>query len=83
MSDLYEAETLAIARQLWTASHESRNFFSQLREHIRIEDERLRVQLFRLIDCLLSLRRKTEVARHLQEYLRDPAVELPEGLTNS
>ncbi|MFN3679080.1 L-glutamate gamma-semialdehyde dehydrogenase [Thermosynechococcus sp.] len=89
MSDLYEAQTIAIARQLWAASQESRNFFSQLREQMRIEDKLLgwamehpglRVQLFRLIDCLPSLRSKTEVARHLQEYLSDPSVELPEAL---
>ncbi|WJI24788.1 L-glutamate gamma-semialdehyde dehydrogenase [Thermosynechococcus sp. QKsg1] len=89
MTGLYEAQTIAIARQLWAASQESRNFFSQLREQMRIEDKLLswamehpglRVQLFRLIDCLPSLRSKAEVARHLQEYLSDPSVELPEGL---
>lgn len=89
MTSLYEAQTIAIARQLWAASQESRNFFSQLREQMRIEDKLLgwamehpglRVQLFRLIDCLPSLRSKTEVARHLQEYLSDPSVELPAGL---
>lgn len=80
---------IAIARQLWAASQTSRNFLSQLREQIRIENKLLgwameqpclRVQLFRLIDCLPSLRSKSEVARHLQEYLSDPAVELPERL---
>jgi RHH-type proline utilization regulon transcriptional repressor/proline dehydrogenase/delta 1-pyrroline-5-carboxylate dehydrogenase len=40
----------------------------------------LRVQLFRLIDCLPSLRSKPEIARHLQEYLGDPSVELPTAL---
>lgn len=86
---IYEASTSAIARQLLSASHESRNFFSQLRDQMRIEDKLLgwamehpglRVQLFRLIDCLPSLKSKAEVARHLQEYLSDPSVELPEGL---
>jgi RHH-type proline utilization regulon transcriptional repressor/proline dehydrogenase/delta 1-pyrroline-5-carboxylate dehydrogenase len=37
----------------------------------------LRVQLFRFIDCLPALRSNQEIARHLQEYLADPAVELP------
>jgi L-proline dehydrogenase (EC 1.5.99.8)/delta-1-pyrroline-5-carboxylate dehydrogenase (EC 1.5.1.12) len=40
----------------------------------------LRVQLFRLIDCLSSLQSKAEIARHLQEYLGDETVELPAAL---
>lgn len=40
----------------------------------------LRVQLFRFIDCLPSLRSKPEIARHLQEYLGDESVELPAAL---
>ncbi len=40
----------------------------------------LRVQLFRFIDCLPSLRSKPEIARHLQEYLGDETVELPTAL---
>jgi RHH-type transcriptional regulator, proline utilization regulon repressor / proline dehydrogenase / delta 1-pyrroline-5-carboxylate dehydrogenase len=38
------------------------------------------VQLFRLIDCLPSLTTKAEIARHLQEYLSDASVELPQAL---
>jgi RHH-type proline utilization regulon transcriptional repressor/proline dehydrogenase/delta 1-pyrroline-5-carboxylate dehydrogenase len=40
----------------------------------------LRVQLFRLIDTLPSLRSKAEIARHLQEYLGQASVELPSAL---
>ncbi|MGC1247525.1 MAG: L-glutamate gamma-semialdehyde dehydrogenase, partial [Spirulinaceae cyanobacterium] len=40
----------------------------------------LRVQLFRFIDCLPALRSKSEIARHLQEYLGDESVELPSAL---
>jgi RHH-type proline utilization regulon transcriptional repressor/proline dehydrogenase/delta 1-pyrroline-5-carboxylate dehydrogenase len=40
----------------------------------------LRVQLFRLIDCLPAMPSKTETARHLQEYLGDASVELPAAL---
>lgn len=45
-----------------------------------MEHPGLRVQLFRMIDCLPSLHSKPEIARHLQEYMTDPSVELPEGL---
>lgn len=40
----------------------------------------LRVQLFRFIDCLPALRSKPEIARHLQEYMSDESVELPQAL---
>lgn len=45
-----------------------------------MEHPGLRVQLFRMIDCLPSLHSKPEIARHLQEYMGDPSVELPDGL---
>ncbi|MBE9177641.1 L-glutamate gamma-semialdehyde dehydrogenase [Oculatella sp. LEGE 06141] len=85
----YEAKTQAIARQLLAASRENRSFFAQMREQMRWDDKLLavamgnpglRVQLFRLIDCLPSLRSKAEIARHMQEYLGDPSVELPSAL---
>lgn len=85
----YESATQAIAKELFAATQENKNFFSQLRDQARLDDKLLgwtmehpglRVQLFRLIDCLPSLRSKTEIARHLQEYLSDPSVELPGGL---
>ncbi|MBD2098721.1 L-glutamate gamma-semialdehyde dehydrogenase [Trichocoleus sp. FACHB-591] len=84
-----EQLTQAIAQQLLTASRESRSFFAQMRDQMRWDDKLLawamsnpglRVQLFRFIDCLPSLRSKTEIARHLQEYLGDPTVELPVAL---
>ncbi|MEM6448348.1 MAG: L-glutamate gamma-semialdehyde dehydrogenase, partial [Cyanobacteria bacterium P01_D01_bin.123] len=45
-----------------------------------MENPGLRVQLFRLIDCLPSLRSKSEIARHIQDYLSDASVELPGAL---
>ena len=47
-----------------------------------MENPGLRVPLFRLIDCLPSLRSNAEIARHLREYLVDEAVELPDLLKN-
>ncbi len=88
-TDRYEAQTQAIARQLLSATRENRSFFAQVRDQMRWDDKLLawtmsnpglRVQLFRFIDCLPSLRSKAEIARHLQEYLGDVTVELPAAL---
>ncbi len=85
----YEAQTQTIARQLLTATRESRSFFAQMRDQMRWDDKLLawamaspglRVQLFRFIDCLPALQSKAEIARHLQEYLGDESVELPAAL---
>jgi RHH-type proline utilization regulon transcriptional repressor/proline dehydrogenase/delta 1-pyrroline-5-carboxylate dehydrogenase len=85
----YEAKTQDIARQLISATRENRSLFAQMRDQMRWDDKLLgwamsnpglRVQLFRFIDCLPSLRSKAEIARHLQEYLGDASVELPGAL---
>ncbi|PZV06383.1 MAG: L-glutamate gamma-semialdehyde dehydrogenase [Leptolyngbya sp.] len=82
----YEAKTQDIARQLISATRENRSLFAQMRDQMRWDDKLLgwamsnpglRVQLFRFIDCLPSLRSKAEIARHLQEYLGEESVELP------
>ena len=86
---IYEEKTQAIARELLAQTTEERSLFSKLRDQFRWDDKllswtmdnpSLRVQLFRLIDCLPSLTTKPEIARHLQEYLSVPDVELPEAL---
>ncbi|XGV98099.1 MAG: L-glutamate gamma-semialdehyde dehydrogenase [Leptolyngbya sp. BL-A-14] len=88
-TDRYEVQTQAIARQLLSATRENRSFFAQMRDQMRWDDKLLawtmnnpglRVQLFRFIDCLPSLRSKAEIARHLQEYVGDETVELPAAL---
>lgn len=85
----YEAKTQDIAKQLLEATREKRSFFAQVRDQMRWDDKLLawamgnpglRVQLFRFIDTLPALRSKTEVARHMQEYLGDESVELPSAL---
>ncbi|WP_197985582.1 L-glutamate gamma-semialdehyde dehydrogenase [Leptolyngbya sp. Cla-17] len=85
----YEAKTQDIARQLISATRENRSLFAQMRDQMRWDDKLLgwamsnpglRVQLFRFIDCLPSLRSKAEIARHLQEYLGEESVELPGAL---
>jgi RHH-type proline utilization regulon transcriptional repressor/proline dehydrogenase/delta 1-pyrroline-5-carboxylate dehydrogenase len=89
LNNAYEASTQAIARQLLSATRENRSFFAQMRDQMRWDDRLLawamsnpglRVQLFRLIDTLPSLRSKAEIARHLQEYLGQASVELPSAL---
>jgi RHH-type transcriptional regulator, proline utilization regulon repressor / proline dehydrogenase / delta 1-pyrroline-5-carboxylate dehydrogenase len=86
---VYEAQTQSIARALLAETTEKRSLFAKVRDQLRWDDKLLnwtmenpglRVQLFRLIDCLPSLTTKAEVARHLQEYLGDAAVELPQAL---
>lgn len=85
----YETKTLEIAKTLLAATKEKRSFFAQIQDQMRWDDKLLawamanpglRVQLFRFIDCLPSLRSKQEIARHLQEYLGDESVELPAAL---
>lgn len=82
--DRYEALTQEIAQKILTASKGT--FWDGLKAQMRLDDklmawamanEGLRVQLFRLIDCLPSLRSKPETARHMQEYLASDAVNLP------
>ncbi|WP_346289585.1 L-glutamate gamma-semialdehyde dehydrogenase [Sphaerothrix gracilis] len=85
----YEQKTQTIAKELISATREKRSLFAQMRDQMRWDDRLLaiamdnpglRVQLFRFIDCLPALHSKAEIARHLQEYLGDPSVELPEAL---
>lgn len=85
----YEAKTQAIARQLLADSKGKQSIFSKVRDQLKWDDKLLgwtmdnpglRVQMFRLIDCLPALRSKPEIARHLQEYLGDDSVEVPQAL---
>ncbi|NJL21806.1 MAG: hypothetical protein HC895_14955 [Leptolyngbyaceae cyanobacterium SM1_3_5] len=90
----YETQTQAIAKELLSATREKRSFLAQMRDQMRWDDKLLawtmgnpglRVQMFRFIDCLPALKSKAEIARHMQEYLGDPSVELPaamKGLLN-
>lgn len=84
-----ESQVQAIARELLAETGEKRSLFAKVRDQFRWDDKLLswamenpglRVHLFQLIDCLPALTTKTEVARHLQEYLSDESVELPQTL---
>lgn len=85
----YEAKTQKIAETLLGLTRNNRSWLSQMRDQMRWDDKLLgfamanpglRVQLFRLIDCMPALSSKADVARHLQEYMDDPTVELPSAL---
>ncbi len=81
---LIEAKTREIASKILAAA--KGGFWDKLKGEMRLDDklmawgmgnEGLRVQLFRLIDCLPALKSKAEIARHMQEYLASDAVEVP------
>ncbi|MEM6450415.1 MAG: L-glutamate gamma-semialdehyde dehydrogenase [Cyanobacteria bacterium P01_D01_bin.105] len=85
----YEPQTQKIARQLLDDSRGKRSLFSKMKDQLKWDDKLmgwtmenpgLRVQLFRLIDCLPALTSKPEIASHLQEYLGDDSVEVPQAL---
>ncbi|MBT9316529.1 L-glutamate gamma-semialdehyde dehydrogenase [Leptothoe spongobia] len=82
----YETVTQSIAKDLLTQTKDHQGWLGQLHNRIHLHDQLLgfamanpglRVQLFRLIDCLPGLPNKTEIARHLRDYLGQDIVELP------
>ncbi|GAB4539972.1 MAG: L-glutamate gamma-semialdehyde dehydrogenase [Pleurocapsa sp.] len=85
----YEAKTQEIAKKLIATTREKSNIFAQMREQMRWDDKLLdwamsnpglRVQMFRLIDTIPALQSKSEIARHLQQYMSAEEVELPSAL---
>ncbi len=89
-ASVYESHLQAIARQLLADSGKGeRSLFAKMKDQLKWDDKLLgwtmenpglRVQMFRLIDCLPALSTKADIARHLQEYLGDKTVELPQAL---
>lgn len=87
----YELATKELAKKILGLERSTRDSFwtkltDRITDELRWDDkimnwamgnEKLRVQLFRLIDCLPALQSKTEIARHLKEYLRDTDGEVP------
>ncbi len=83
----YEPATHAIALWLLEKMGENRSPLASLQLDDKLlawamNNSGLRVQLFRLIDCLPSLESRPEIATHVQEYLSDESVELPSSLKN-
>ncbi|MEO1591673.1 MAG: L-glutamate gamma-semialdehyde dehydrogenase [Cyanobacteria bacterium J06632_22] len=88
-SSAYESLTQRIAKSLLADTRQNRSWLAQVRDQVRWDDKllgfamanpALRVQLFRLIDCLPALHTKADIARHLQDYLTQDEVELPSAL---
>jgi RHH-type transcriptional regulator, proline utilization regulon repressor / proline dehydrogenase / delta 1-pyrroline-5-carboxylate dehydrogenase len=86
--DRYELKAQVIANQMLSGRDRGSIWsrLSQFKEDLRIDDklmawtmenDGLRVQLFRLIDCLPALQSKAEIARHMQEYLASDSIEVP------
>jgi RHH-type transcriptional regulator, proline utilization regulon repressor / proline dehydrogenase / delta 1-pyrroline-5-carboxylate dehydrogenase len=87
-TDRYESKTQEIASRILSGADRESIWtkISQLKEDLRIDDklmawtmenDGLRVQLFRLIDCLPALQSKAEIARHMQEYLASDSIAVP------
>jgi len=86
----YENQTQTIAKELLeTTRKNKKSLWGKVKDTFRLDEklmdfamsnQGLRVQLFRFIDCLPSLRSNTEIARHLQQYLTGSEVELPSAL---
>ncbi|MDJ0902426.1 MAG: L-glutamate gamma-semialdehyde dehydrogenase [Xenococcus sp. MO_188.B8] len=88
-SNSYEVKTQEIAQELIASTRSKKNILARMQEQMRWDDKvldwamsnpGLRVQLFRLIDTIPALQSKTEIARHLQQYMSDESVELPSTL---
>jgi RHH-type proline utilization regulon transcriptional repressor/proline dehydrogenase/delta 1-pyrroline-5-carboxylate dehydrogenase len=85
----YETKTQEIAKELLASTREKRSLWAQIGDRMKWDEQLLawamgnpglRVQLFRFIDCLPALRSRSEIARHLQQYMSDESVELPSAL---
>jgi RHH-type transcriptional regulator, proline utilization regulon repressor / proline dehydrogenase / delta 1-pyrroline-5-carboxylate dehydrogenase len=85
----YKALTQEIAQKLIETTRNKSNILSRMRDQMRWDDKvldwamsnpGLRVQMFRLIDTIPALQSKTEIARHLQQYMSVEEVELPSAL---
>ncbi len=86
----YENQTQTIARELLEFTRKNKgSLWGRMQQQIRLDEklmdfamsnEGLRMQLFRFIDALPALKSKTEIARHLQQYLTGSQVELPSAL---
>lgn len=78
-----EAETQRIGRELWSALSKRRPSIFERRwwlDHIlhwAMEDETVKVQMFRFVDVLPMLRTHEQVTEHLQEYFEEVRERIP------
>ncbi len=78
-----DAETLQLGRELWTALDDRRPTIFDRRwwlDHLlewAMSDPTVKVQMFRFVDVLPTLKSSESIARHLQEYFEDVQSHLP------
>lgn len=83
LSQEVEAETQRIGRDLWRSLSKRRPSIFERRwwlDHIlqwAMEDETVKVQMFRFVDVLPMLRTHQQVTEHLQEYFDEVRAHLP------
>jgi RHH-type proline utilization regulon transcriptional repressor/proline dehydrogenase/delta 1-pyrroline-5-carboxylate dehydrogenase len=82
-----EAETQAIGRQLLDGARQrqkgvlSGKFWSDSLMEWSLRDPQFKLQLFRFIDCFPSLNGRDDIYDHLVDYLKQPGVTLPPGMS--
>jgi RHH-type proline utilization regulon transcriptional repressor/proline dehydrogenase/delta 1-pyrroline-5-carboxylate dehydrogenase len=80
-------EVRAIGEELLLRAREaqagmfSAKFWSDALVNWAMKDEKFKVQLFRFIDCFPVLKDSDQVYSHLKDYLTQPGVTLPPGLS--
>ena len=78
-----DEETLQLGRELWNALEDRRPTIFDRRwwlDHLlewAISDPSVKVQMFRFVDVLPTLKSSESIARHLQEYFDDVQSHLP------
>ena len=78
-----DAETLQLGRELWKALDDRRPTIFDRRwwlDHLlewAMSDPTVKVQMFRFVDVLPTLKSSESIARHLQEYFEDVQSHLP------
>jgi len=78
-----DAETLQLGRELWNALDDRRPTIFDRRwwlDHLlewAMSDPSVKVQMFRFVDVLPTLKSSESIARHLQEYFEDIQSHLP------
>ena len=78
-----DAETLLLGRELWNALDDRRPTIFDRRwwlDHLlewAMSDPSVKVQMFRFVDVLPTLKSSESIARHLQEYFEDIQSHLP------
>ncbi len=86
-SAINSGDVLSIGQELLDRARDaqagmfSAKFWSDALVNWAMKDEKFKVQLFRFIDCFPVLKDADQVYSHLKDYLTQPGVTLPPGLS--